>query len=247
MRLDKYLVLHGYFESRNRALEAIRAGEITVDGKAAKAAQKVSETNHIEIAQSKFYVSRAARKLETFLDTYPLSMQGRRVLDIGSSTGGFAQILLEQPIASLSCVDVGSDQLHHSLRSDPRLSLHEETDIRVFQPAEPYNLITCDVSFISILQIMDDIHRLAKKDADIIILYKPQFEVGREAKRDSKGVVTDAAAIREKQAHFISATEKLGWQLLHQAPSHLAGKEGNLEYLYAFNKSQSAIMPKENL
>ena len=246
MRLDKYLVAHGFFESRNRALEAIKAGEITVDGKAAKASQKVSEANHIEIAKSKFYVSRAARKLEAFLGTFPLPMEGRRVLDIGSSTGGFAQILLEYPITSLSCVDVGSDQLHHSLRSDPRLSLHEETDIRVFQPTEPYDLITCDVSFISILQIIDDIHRLAKEDADIIILYKPQFEVGREAKRDSKGVVTDTVAIREKLSAFVTATEKLGWQLLYHAPSHLAGKEGNLEHLYAFNKSQSAIMPKNH-
>ena len=246
MRLDKYLVAQGFFESRNRALEAIKAGEVTVDGKTAKASQKVSETSQINITKSKFYVSRAARKLEAFLATFPLPMQGRRALDIGSSTGGFAQILLEYPIASLNCVDVGSDQLHHSLHSDSRLSLHEETDIRVFQPMEPFDLVTCDVSFISILQILDDIHRLATKDADIIILYKPQFEVGREAKRDSRGVVTDTTAIKEKQAHFLTETEKLGWRLLHQAPSHLAGKEGNLEYLYAFNKSQSAIMPKEN-
>ncbi len=236
MRLDKYLVEHGYFESRNRALEAIKAGQVTVDGKAAKASQKVSRTNHIELAESKFYVSRAARKLEAFFSLYPLPMNNRQALDIGSSTGGFAQILLEHPVASLSCVDVGTDQLHHSLRSDPRLSLHEETDIRTFQVSEPFDLITCDVSFISILQIIEDIDRLAAKDADIIILYKPQFEVGREIKRDSRGVVTDAAAITQKQAAFIAATEMLGWQLLHQAPSQITGKEGNLEYLYAFKK-----------
>lgn len=236
MRLDKYLVIQGHFESRNRALEAIRSGAVTVDGKQPKASQAVSENNNIEITVEKFYVSRAARKLEALLQEYPLQIQGRRALDIGSSTGGFAQILLEQEVASLHCVDVGSDQLHHSLRSDPRLSLHEETDIRAFDSPEPFGLITCDVSFISVLQIIEAIDRLSQEDADIIILYKPQFEVGKGVKRDSRGVVTDTAAIAEKQEQFITATQRLKWTLRYQAPSRITGKEGNLEYLYVFQK-----------
>lgn len=234
MRLDKYLVIQGHFESRNRALEAIRSGAVTVDGKQPKASQAVSENNNIEITVEKFYVSRAARKLEALLQEYPLQIQGRRALDIGSSTGGFAQILLEQEVASLHCVDVGSDQLHHSLRSDPRLSLHEETDIRAFDSPEPFGLITCDVSFISVLQIIEAIDRLSQEDADIIILYKPQFEVGKGVKRDSRGVVTDTAAIAEKQEQFITATQRLKWILRHQTPSCITGKEGNQEYMFHF-------------
>ena len=236
MRLDTYLVVHGYFESRNRALEAIKSGKVTVDGNSVKASQKVSETDTINITEGKFYVSRAAKKLEAFLKTFPLKMLDKKALDIGSSTGGFAQILLEQDVATLSCVDVGSDQLHHSLRSSPKLSLHEETDIRTFQPMEVFDLITCDVSFISILQIIEDIDRLADSGTDILILYKPQFEVGRGVKRNSRGVVTNTEAITECQLSFLTKTEALGWSLQHQAPSQIAGKEGNVEHFYSFTK-----------
>ncbi len=237
MRLDKYLVVHGYFESRNRALEAIKSGEITIDGKRAKASQKVTEEDSIKINSGKFYVSRAAKKLETFLTTHPISLEKRVALDIGSSTGGFAQILLEKGVATLHCVDVGSDQLHHSLRKDPRLTLHEETDIRVFESDKKFTLITCDVSFISILQIIKDIDRLVSDNGDIIILYKPQFEVGREVKRDSRGVVLDSTAIERCKEAFLTQTASLGWTLKQHAPSQVAGKEGNQEYLYYFIKT----------
>ncbi len=236
MRLDKYLVEQGYFESRNRALEAIKAGEITIDGKRAKPSQKVTEISQIEIHSGKFYVSRAAKKLEAFLTTHPLSLENKVALDIGSSTGGFAQILLEYDISSLDCVDVGSDQLHHSLREHPKLSLHEETDIRVFESDQKFTLITCDVSFISILQIIDDIDRLTSNISDIIILYKPQFEVGREVKRDSRGVVQDTQAIEKCKKAFLGKTQELGWRLSEHALSEIAGKEGNQEHLYHFIK-----------
>jgi len=236
VRLDTYLAAHGYFESRNRALEAIRSGKVTVNSAPAKASQKVSEADSIKVTQEKFYVSRAARKLEAFLDTFPQKFQDRHALDIGSSTGGFAQILLEQGVAALSCVDVGSDQLHHSLRTNPKLTLYEETDIRIFRPMEVFDLITCDVSFISILQIIEDIDRLADSGTDILILYKPQFEVGRGVKRNSKGVLSDTEAITACQRSFLAKTKVLHWNLLHQAPSQITGKEGNVEYFYAFRK-----------
>jgi len=237
MRLDKYLVEEGYFESRNRAHEAIKAGQVTVDGKKVKPSLKIDENSVVEVADAKFYVSRAARKLENFLAEYPMDFNGKRALDIGSSTGGFAQIVLENGVASLDCVDVGSDQLHISLRKNEKLSLHEETDIRDFQSEMPFALITCDVSFISILQIINDIDRLAKKGTDIIILYKPQFEVGREVKRDSRGVVQDADAIARRKEAFITEAQKLGWECRHEAPSQVAGKEGNVEYLFHFMKA----------
>ena len=236
MRLDKYLVEEGYFESRNRAHEAIKAGQVMVDGKKAKPSVKIDENSVVEVADAKFYVSRAARKLENFLAEYPMDFKGKRALDIGSSTGGFAQIVLENEVASLDCVDVGSDQLHVSLRDNKKLLLHENTDIRDFQDDDGFELITCDVSFISILQITDDIDRLAKSGADIVILYKPQFEVGKDVKRDSKGVVQDVDAIARRKEAFEAEAKKLGWEEKFQSESKVTGKEGNQEYLYHFVK-----------
>ncbi len=236
MRLDKYLVEEGYFESRNRALEAIRAGQVHVNGKKAKPSVKIDANTIVEVEDAKFYVSRAARKLEAFLTEHAVDMHAKRALDIGSSTGGFAQIVLENGVSSLHCVDVGSDQLHTSLRNDTRVSIYEETDIRDFESAEGYEVVTCDVSFISILQIIDDIDRLTAEGGDIVILYKPQFEVGREVKRDSRGVVQDSDAIARRKEAFEAYAKKLGWKEKAQSLSKITGKEGNQEYLYHFEK-----------
>ncbi|OYY54813.1 MAG: TlyA family rRNA (cytidine-2'-O)-methyltransferase [Sulfurovum sp. 28-43-6] len=227
----------GYFESRNRAHEAIKAGQVRVDGKVAKPSANIDENTVVEVEDAKFYVSRAARKLESFLAAYALEVKGKRTLDIGSSTGGFAQILLEHDVGALTCVDVGKDQLHISLRDNAKLSLFEETDIRDFEAAEPFELITCDVSFISVLQISDAIDRLSAQGTDIIILYKPQFEVGKEVKRDAKGVVQDKDAIARRKEAFEAQAENMGWEEMYQTLSHIQGKEGNQEYLYHFVKS----------
>jgi len=234
MRLDKYLVEKGYFESRNRALDAIKRGKVFVDGVVAKASYKCDETTNIDIDQEKFYVSRSAKKLELFLEEYPIPLEGKVALDIGSSTGGFVQILLENKVASVSCVDVGSNQLHHSLRGKSRVDVYEETDIRDFS-ADGFDVITCDVSFISILQILEAIDRLAR--ADMVLLFKPQFEVGRNVKRDSRGVVVNQEAIAEAKAKFEVRTKELGWQQLYETTSKLAGKSGNIEYIYHFRKA----------
>ncbi len=237
MRLDKYLVEEGYFESRTRSHEAITAGRVQVNGKRAKASMKIDENTQVEVEDAKFYVSRAGRKLEGFLDAYPLSFEGKRALDIGSSTGGFAQMVLERGVASLVCVDVGRDQLHISLRPERRLSLYEEQDIRDFSSEEPFELITCDVSFISMMQITESIDRLIAVGGDMVILYKPQFEVGKDVKRDSKGVVQDLDAIARRKEAFEAEAQRLGWVEQTQARSTVTGKEGNQEYLYHFTKS----------
>jgi 23S rRNA (cytidine1920-2'-O)/16S rRNA (cytidine1409-2'-O)-methyltransferase len=234
MRLDKYLVEKGYFESRNRALDAIKRGKVFVNGVVAKASYKCDEHTNIDIDQEKFYVSRAAKKLELFLEEYSMDLAGKKALDIGSSTGGFVQILLENAVASVACVDVGSNQLHHSLREHEKVDIFEETDIRDFKPNEPFEVVTCDVSFISILQIIEAIDRLAS--ADMILLFKPQFEVGRGVKRDSRGVVVNQEAIKEAIDTFEAKTVELGWNLCYSTPSKLAGKSGNIEYIYHFKK-----------
>lgn len=238
MRLDKYLVEEGYFESRNRANDAIKAGKVKVDGKVTKASAKIDENTVVDVEDEKFYVSRAARKLENFLAEHPVEMKGKRALDIGSSTGGFAQIVLENGVDELTCVDVGKEQLHVSLRTNEKIILREETDIREFQSEEGFELITCDVSFISILQIMDDMDRLVQKGTDIVILYKPQFEVGKDVRRDSKGVVQDLDAIARRKEGFEAEAKRLGWKQEYQALSQVQGKEGNQEYLYHFVKME---------
>jgi len=239
MRLDKYLVDEAYYESRNRANDAIKAGFVMVDGKKGKPSTKIDENTVVEVEDSKFYTSRAARKLENFLTEHPIDFKGKRALDVGSSTGGFAQIVLENDVGTLDCVDVGSDQLHISLRNNKKLSLHEETDIRDFESVEAFELVTCDVSFISILQIIDAMNKLSANGADIIILYKPQFEVGKDVKRDSKGVVQDLDAIARRKEEFEAETVKLGWDEKYQAQSRVTGKEGNQEYLYHFVKMEN--------
>ena len=234
MRLDKYLVEKGYFESRNRALDAIKRGKVFVNGQLAKASMKCDENSNIDIDQEKFYVSRSAKKLELFLEEYPLNLKEKRAVDVGSSTGGFVQILLENGVKSVACVDVGTNQLHHSLRENNRVAIFEETDVRAFKPTEPFDLLTCDVSFISILQIMEAIDRLSSYE--MILLFKPQFEVGRTVKRDSRGVVVDKKAILEAQNRFEAKAQELKWELVYQTTSKLTGKSGNIEYVYYFRK-----------
>ena len=234
MRLDKYLVEKGYFESRNRALDAIKRGKVFVDGVEAKASYRCNKNTNIDIDKEKFYISRAAKKLELFLEEHPMELKGKKALDIGSSTGGFVQILLENGVSSVVCVDVGSNQLHHSLRDSKKVAIFEKTDIRDFKSKETFDVVTCDVSFISILQIVDAIDRLSADN--MILLFKPQFEVGRDVKRNSKGVVVDNEAIKEAIDRFEAKTVEFGWQLRYSTPSRLAGKSGNIEYIYHFKK-----------
>ncbi len=235
MRLDNYILHKDQLQSRNRAQQLIKAGLVKVNGRVVcKPAFDVCEEDTIHITQEKQYVSRAAYKLLYFLEDIALRVDGVDALDIGSSTGGFTQVLLEFGAQSVTAVDVGENQLHPSLRKHPRIRLYEGCDIRSFDPQKEYELVVSDVAFISLLYILDDIDRLASKD--IILLFKPQFEVGREVKRDKNGVVQDKKAIQKAMQRFEDATHVKGWKLLAKEASKLAGKKGNLEWCYHFVK-----------
>ena len=235
MRLDAFLVERGDFASRNKAAEAIRAGRVSVGGRQiTKPSYKVGPEDEISVAKGEDWVSRAAGKLVGYLREHPVAVAGKTCLDIGSSTGGFTQVLLHQGAAQVDAVDVGRDQLHLSLREDPRVHVYESTDIRDFNPGIRYPIIVSDVSFISLSHILPSIVRLAEEEAEVILLFKPQFEVGREAKRDRRGVVTDEGAIAAAMERFEKETAALGWELLRKIPSTVAGKEGNLEWVYHF-------------
>ena len=236
MRIDKYLVENSYFESRNRALEAIKNGKIRVDGRIIKPSAKVDTNSIIDIEDEKFYISRAGRKLESFLLSHNIDLEDKVALDIGSSTGGFAQIILENSVKSIDCVDVGKNQIHISLKKDNRVTINEETDIREFKSNKEFEVISCDVSFISILNIIEYINNLASVNSDIIILYKPQFEVGKDVRRNSKGVVIDNDAIERKKEIFELQSNNLNWELVYKEASKVIGKSGNQEYLYHFIK-----------
>ena len=226
---------NGLCESRNRAQTIIKDGLVSINEKIVKkSSHRVDINDKVSIKEHKSYVSRSAHKLDEFLNELTLDIKGRIALDIGSSTGGFTQVLLEREAAEVSAVDVGRDQLHKTLRDDKRVYSYESCDIREFRSDKKFDLVVSDVAFISLLNILDDVDRLATKD--IILLFKPQFEVGREAKRDNNGVVLDKKVISNAMIRFEDACKLKGWRLVLKSPSKLSGKDGNLEYCYFFSK-----------
>ena len=168
-----------------------------------------------------------------------LNLAGADVLDVGSSTGGFMQILLQRGAKSVTALDVGSSQLSEILRRDPRVIVRENTDIREFASKKKFDLITCDVSFISLNLILKSLASLAKNA--LIVLFKPQFEVGTEAKRNKKGVLKDEKAICAARAKFERLCAELGLAALHASACKITGKEGNQEFFYLLKRMNDEI------
>ncbi len=238
MRLDAYLVENNYIESRTKGQELIKKSLVKVDSKIVKKNSfKVESGSRVEIAEHENYVSRAAYKLKYFLEDLELDIAGFTCLDIGASTGGFTQVLLENSVESVDAVDVGTSQLHESILQDPKVSSYENCDIREFKTNKTYDLIVSDVSFISLHNILSHIDKLASKD--IILLFKPQFEVGREVKRDKNGVVQDQKAVKLAIDSFELKCSEIGWSIKKTLPSKLKGKVGNTEYCYYFVKKDN--------
>ena len=168
-----------------------------------------------------------------------LNLAGADVLDVGSSTGGFVQILLQRGAKSVTALDVGSSQLSEILRRDPRVIVRENTDIREFTSEKKFDLITCDVSFISLNLILKSLASLAK--SALIVLFKPQFEVGAEAKRNKKGVLKDEKAAHGARAKFERLCAELGLAVLHTGACKITGKEGNQEFFYLLKRTNDEI------
>ncbi|MCG3652825.1 23S rRNA (cytidine-2'-O)-methyltransferase TlyA [Aliarcobacter butzleri] len=236
MRLDMYLTTNFNIQSRNKATELIKSNKVKCDGEIiTKPSFNVLDFHKIELLEDDFYVSRAAYKLKFFLQELKnFDLKDKNALDIGSSTGGFTQILLENEIKKVTCVDVGTNQLHERIKYNDKINFFENTDIRNFESDEIFDIVTCDVSFISILNIIDAINTLASKD--IIILFKPQFEVGSSVKRDKKGIVKDNNAIQKARDNFLNKTNILNWTLKYSNISKLQGKDGNVEEFFYFSK-----------
>ena len=228
MRLDEYLVKEGYIASRNKAKELIKHKKVKVDGKIITKPSLNIDNPKIEILE-KVYVSRAAWKLKNYLEKYNISFENKSIIDVGSSTGGFSEVALEKGAKKVVCVDVGSNQLHSKIRQNPKVEVFENTDIRDFEYNEKFDILVSDVSFISLLKIFD---KLASLSDEMILLFKPQFEVGIEAKRDKRGVVIDNEAIKKARKNFEYYVLNRGFKILRNEESSIKGKEGNVEYIY---------------
>jgi 23S rRNA (cytidine1920-2'-O)/16S rRNA (cytidine1409-2'-O)-methyltransferase len=233
-RLDLLLVARGLAESRARAKAAIEAGGVTVDGAPAKAAsQPVADDAVIAYADAHPWVGRGALKLDHALTLWPVAVEGRTVLDVGASTGGFTEVCLVRGAARVFAVDVGSGQMHARVAGDPRVVNLEQTDARDLTPAlipEPPQLIVCDASFIGLAKVLPAALALAASDADLVTLVKPQFEAAGPG-GTKKGVVRDAAAQQTALTAVSDWLEGEGWSVRATAESPITGADGNVEFL----------------
>ncbi len=235
MRLDRRLVEAGLAVSRARAADFVRRGCVTVAGETVlkPAAMVAGDVALALSSDAGAYVSRAALKLEAALDAFGFDPKDRVVLDVGASTGGFAEVLLTRGAAKIYAVDVGRGQLHESLRGDPRVVSLEATDARALDAAtipEPVSAIVADVSFISLTQALPVPLTFAAPDAWLVALVKPQFEAGREAVGRG-GIVRDEKDRERSVARVRDFLEAARWNILGVMPSPIEGGSGNIEFL----------------
>ena len=236
-RLDVELVRRGLVQSRSQAENYIKLGDVYVNKKVVqKAGTPVSETDVIELKSAGQYVSRAGLKLASVAEKLDVGFRDMVVLDVGSSTGGFTDYALQHGAKKVFAVDVGTDQLHPSLRSDPRIELHEKTDIRDFVPSEPIDIVVVDVSFISLRDILPHVTRIVPASAQIVAMLKPQFEAGRG--RTNKGVIKNNAVRRRILADFELWAERY-FVIADKRDSEVAGQKGNVERFYLLRLKKS--------
>ena len=236
-RLDVELVRRGLVQSRSQAENYIKLGDVYVNKKVVqKAGTPVSDTDVIELKSAGQYVSRAGLKLASVAEKLHVDFRDMVVLDVGSSTGGFTDYALQHGAKKVFAVDVGTDQLHPSLRSDPRIELHEKTDIRDFVPSEPIDIVVVDVSFISLRDILPHVTRIVPASAQIVAMLKPQFEAGRG--QTNKGVIKNNAVRRRILADFELWAERY-FVIADKRDSEVAGQKGNVERFYLLRLKKS--------
>ena len=234
-RLDVLLVKRGLAESREKAKAVIMAGEVFVDNQREdKAGQTFPVTAQIEVRGKKMkYVSRGGYKLERAMEVFPISLEDCVCMDVGSSTGGFTDCMLQNGASYVYAIDVGTNQLAWKLRQDARVKSMEKTNIRYVTPedmGEPVDFVSIDVAFISLTKVLTPVKSLMKEDAQMVCLIKPQFEAGRE-KVGKKGVVRDKSVHREVIEAVTNYALSLGFEVLGLDHSPIRGPEGNIEYL----------------
>ena len=244
-RLDRLLVQHGLVDSREVAVRTILAGGVSVDGLVVdKPAKLVARGACIEIERAAPFVSRAGEKLAAAMDAFSIDPRGLIALDVGSSTGGFTDCLLQRGAKRVYAVDVGYGLIDWKLRQDPRVILRERTNIRYINRSlipEPVDVAVIDVSFISLTLVLPSVVSLLAQQARVVALVKPQFEVGK-GQVGSGGVVRDEGQRRAVTEKVIASAERLGLEAVGVLDSPVKGRKGNQEILVSFRR-QGIISP----
>ena len=249
-RLDVLLVNRGLAASREKAKAVIMAGIVYVDGqKEDKAGATFSDAVNIEVRGNTLkYVSRGGLKLEKAMSHFGLSLEGKVCMDVGASTGGFTDCMLQNGAVKVYSIDVGHGQLDWKLRNDPRVVCMERTNIRYVTPediGEPASFVYIYVSFISLTKVLTPVRELLSENGEIVCLIKPQFEAGRE-KVGKKGVVRDPKVHLEVIRAVMDFASLIGFEILHLEFSPIKGPEGNIEYLLHLKK-QAEGYTQENI
>ena len=241
-RLDQALVERGLCDSRERAKRAVLAGQVRVNGHPAnKASDAIKPADDVTLTAAEKYVSRGGHKLEHALNHFAVDVTGLTVLDLGASTGGFTDCLLQRGAAKVFAVDVGQGQLAWKLRTDARVVVMEKTNARHLLPTHfpaPADLAVIDCSFISLKKILPPAVPLLKPAGRIVALIKPQFEAGKAEADKGRGVITDAAIhdrVLTELQEFVSAGAGLSWRGVVESP--LLGPAGNKEFLTLIEKN----------
>jgi 23S rRNA (cytidine1920-2'-O)/16S rRNA (cytidine1409-2'-O)-methyltransferase len=240
LRLDLALVRRGLAETRERAQSLILAGAVRVDGQpATKPSQNVPSDAAVAVVQETLpYVSRGGVKLAAALNSWQIDPTGLVALDVGASTGGFTDVLLQRGAARVYAVDVGYGQLHYRLRTDPRVVVLERTNVRYLEalPEQPY-LAVADVSFISLRLALPPVFALLHPRAPLVALVKPQFEAGRQ-QVGRGGVVRDPAVRQAVLTHLAAWSASQPWRLVDAIPSPILGQAGNVEFLSLWRRGE---------
>jgi 23S rRNA (cytidine1920-2'-O)/16S rRNA (cytidine1409-2'-O)-methyltransferase len=234
IRLDQLVVDRGLAPSRERARALILAGQVSVDGQPqTKAGTPIDASADVAlVAPDHPYVGRGGLKLAHALDTFKIDVEGREALDIGASTGGFTDVLLKRGATRVVALDVGHGQIDWALRNDPRVVVIEHFNARHLQLSDlpsPVDIVTIDVSFISLRQILPVVPPLLRPGADVIALVKPQFEAGRSEIR--KGVIRDPTVQSRVLEDVSAAAREVGLHPVASTPSPITGAKGNVEFL----------------
>ncbi len=237
-RADKILAERGFVSTRSKAKTLIENGEVLVNGQLIKkASDLINLDSQIDI-KSQIFVGRGALKLLKALDVFEVNVSQKVFLDVGASTGGFTEILLENGASKIYAIDVGHDQLDPKLVKDPRVINMEGTNIReLFELPEFADGAVMDLSFISITKVLTNVFKLLKPDADLIVLIKPQFEAGRD-KLPKDGVIKDPKVQALVLEEVIAFAKSSGWIYLQTIDSPIEGKSGNKEFLSWFKKTK---------
>ncbi|MDQ1155830.1 23S rRNA (cytidine1920-2'-O)/16S rRNA (cytidine1409-2'-O)-methyltransferase [Sphingomonas sp. SORGH_AS 950] len=240
-RVDQMLVDRGLVESRSRAQAMIMAGLVfSGETKIAKPGQQLPEDAALDVrGRDHPWVSRGGIKLAHGLDHFGWDVGGVVAIDVGSSTGGFTDVLLQKGAAKVYAVDSGTNQLAWSLRQDPRVIVHEQTSARILTEAhipEPVDMIVCDASFIGLAKVLERPLSFAGPEARLLALIKPQFEAGRD--EVGKGGVVRDPAVHQRVCEAVAAwLTGIGWQVVGVTPSPITGPEGNIEFLVAASRN----------